>query len=299
MNTTSFLDMDCVPLSNGTIELLVTRSAGPRIIRLNLVGQENMLAELPEMNLECPDSGELRLLGGHRLWHAPEVRRRTYLPDDQPVDISEVEHGLLAIQPVEEKTGIQKRMQITMPTDSATVIIDHTLTNQGLWPVELAPWAITQIKPGGMALLPQVTDALDADGLLPNRQVVLWPYTDINSSHIRWGNRFIFIHATGEGASGPLKIGYPNRRGWLAYHIDKTLFVKQTAYQPGADYYDYGSSTECYYRAEFIELETLGPITRLEPGQLVTHRETWRLFSHIDFEPTEEAAAEMAASLGL
>jgi hypothetical protein len=297
VKTTTFLTLECVQLKNEALELLVTKSVGPRIIRLSLAGGENLLAELPEATLDCPGVGPLRMWGGHRLWHSPEKKSRTYLPDDKPMEITEIKQGLQVVQPTEAQTGIQKSLRITLPDQSATVIVDHTLTNQGLWPVELAPWAITQIKPGGVAILPQISGNADPDGLLPNRQLALWPYTDIASPHLQWGNRFVFVRATMQ--QGALKIGFPNPHGWLAYHHNQILVVKQAEYQPGADYFDFGSSTECYCCPTFIELETLGPRTTLAPGESVSHRETWRLFSGIQFEPTEAAAQALAQRLGL
>ena len=297
METTPFLGLECIKLKNDALELLLTQSVGPRILYLGLPGGDNLLAELPDEELDCPDAGTLKMWGGHRLWHAPEIRRRTYLPDDQPLTVTPVEHGVEVIQPIESQTGIEKSMRIMLPDQDATVIIDHTLTNHGMWPIELAPWAITQIKPGGTAILPQFTANADADGLLPNRRVALWPYTDIRSPHITWGNRYIFIQAT--MTANALKIGFPNPDGWLAYHIGDTLFVKQAAYHPDADYFDYGSSTECYCCGDFIELETLGPRTTLGPGQSVTHRETWQVHSGITFEPSEDAAQSLAERLGL
>lgn len=297
MEQTRFLDLECLRLSNDALELLVTRSVGPRLIRLSRPGGQNLLAELPEVKLDCPGEGLLQLWGGHRLWHAPEMRRRTYLPDNQPLTIKEVENGLEAIQPTEVQTGIQKTMRVTLPDQSATVIIDHTLKNEGLWPVELAPWAITQLKPGGVAFLPQITAQADPDGLLPNRRVALWPYTDVASPHIGWGNRYLLVKAN--MTEGTLKVGWPNPAGWLAYHIDQTLFVKQAVYQPEADYFDFGSSSECYCCPTFIELETLGPRATLAPGQAVSHRETWRLYPEVQFDGTEEQAGQLAESLGL
>ena len=298
MQTTRYLNLDCIRLVNEVLELIVTRSVGPRIIRLSRPGGHNLLAELPGAELDCPDAGTLKLWGGHRLWHAPEVRRRTYLPDDQPVSITKIEYGVEVVQPTEIRTGIQKSMRISLPeAGAAKVIVDHTLKNDGMWPVELAPWAITQLKPGGVAILPQFTGPADPDGLLPNRRLALWPYTDVNSPHIGWGNRFILVHAN--LTKNALKLGFPNPAGWLAYYVDRTLFVKQAAFQPGADYFDFGSSSECYCRAEFIELETLGPRTKLAPGQAVTHREVWRLYGEVDFEPAEESAQALAKRLRL
>lgn len=297
MNTQKFLDLDCVALKNSAVELLVSVSAGPRIIRLSLPGGDNLLAELPGVTLACPGSEAMNLWGGHRLWHSPEVMARTYLPDNDPLAVTELANGLEVVQPTEAKSGIKKSMRVTLPDDSATVVIDHTLKNEGLWPVELAPWAITQIRPGGIAILPQITGPADPDGVLANRRLALWPYTDINSEYIQWGNRYIFIHASME--QDALKIGFTNPAGWLGYCLDDTLFIKQAEYQPGALYPDFNSSSECYCRKEFIELETLGPLVTLTPGAAVSHRETWRLVANVDFEPTEASAQALAEQLGL
>lgn len=292
METTQFLGLDCIRLKNESVELLVTKSVGPRLIRFSLLGGQNILAELPDRTLECPDAGQLHLRGGHRLWYAPELPRWTYLPDDEPLTINEIENGLELIQPVEEQTGIQKSMRISLPDETATVKIEHRLTNRGNWSVELAPWAITMLKPGGVAILPQNPDPVDPHSVLPNRHVVLWPYTDIHDSRLQWENRFIFLHVREQ--EGKFKLGFSNPAGWLAYRWNDLLFVKQADYLPDAHYPDLGSSTECFCRAEFIELETLGPQARLEPEGCAIHTESWQLLAGVPFEPTEEAAQVIA-----
>jgi hypothetical protein len=299
LETTSFLGLDCIRLKNEAIELLVTQSLGPRLISLSLVGQENILAELPDLQIDCPDVGPFTFWGGHRLWHAPELNRRTYLPDNESLTVQEIEQGVEVRQPTEPQSGIQKSLRVTLPDNEARVIIDHTLKNEGLWPVDLAPWAITQLKPGGIAILPQQT--APAAGLLPDRRLALWPYTDLNSPHIRWGNRFIFIEATlsAKLPKDALKIGFPNPAGWLAYYRAGLLFVKQAEYDPEADYVDFGSSSECFCQAEFIELETLGPRTYLAPGASVTHQERWSLHPDVQFALTEEATQGIVEALGL
>ncbi len=295
MERIDFLGLQCVRLANDSLELLVARSAGPRIISLKLTQGQNLFAELPNFEIPCPDSGVLKLWGGHRLWYAPEVPALTYLPDHAPVTISKLKHGLKVTQPIEAKSGIEKSMQITLPDQTAKVIVDHTLRNTGLWAVELAPWAITQIKPGGIAILPQNTAP---SGVLPNRRLTLWPYTDMKSPYIQWGNRYIFVQANlPEGDS--LKVGFPNPHNWLGYWLDQTLFVKQATYQAEADYFDFGSSTEFYARPEFVELETLGPRTMLAPGESVTHRETWRLYPNVKLEPNEDAVQKLVKELGI
>lgn len=107
----------------------------------------------------------------------------------------------------------------------------------------------------------------------------------------------MFIEATtGRGA---LKIGFPNPAGWLGYAIENTLFVKHAAYQPDETYFDRGSSSQCYCDPRFLELETLGPRTNLAPGESVTHRELWTLYSGIQFRSDEAATQELVDEHGL
>ena len=298
METTRFLNLSCVRLRNSALELLVTQSVGPRIIRLSLTDGENVLAELPDLAIDCPGHSEkMNFWGGHRLWHAPQVPSRTHLPDNQPVTIEEIENGLEVIQQTELQSGIQKSMRITLPDDSATVIVDHTLTNRGPWPIETAPWAITQLKPGGVAILPQQTANVDADGVWPNRSIAFWPFTDINSPNIHWGNRFIFVEANMQ--AGMIKFGFPNPNGWLAYHRGQTLFVKQAPFQAQAAYFDLGSSSHFFCQPEFLELETLGPRTSLAPDESATHRESWSLYAQVAFEPTDSSAEAIVQKYNL
>ena len=285
LKTTRFMNLECVELANTAVSLLITQSVGPRILKLALSGGENLFAELPDVALNCPGKGLLHLHGGHRLWHAPEKAARTYLPDDAPVAVSAIENGVRVVQPVEAETGIQKSLTITLPDAGATVIVNHTLANTSMWAVECAPWAITQMRAGGTAVLPQNTLPIDVDGLLPNRPLSLWPYTDINSPHIELHNDHITIHAN--MTEGSLKIGFPNPRGWLTYWYQGTAFVKTAEFNPAATYYDFGSSSECYCNDKFLELETLGPRTFIAPGSAVTHREVWHLFDQVAFDTTD------------
>ncbi len=293
MQTQKFLGYDCVELKNHVVSLLVTQSVGPRIISFKFHEGENILAELPNFTAVRPDGSVFHFYGGHRLWHAPENMPRTYAPDDQPVEIVGEKNSLRVSQPIERETGIEKSIEIKLIEDTPQVILHHTLTNRNSWEIECAPWAITQLKSGGVALLPQTKE--DA-GLLPNRSLALWSYTDIRSPQITWGNEYILIKA--EMQSG-FKMGFPNPRGWLAYWRNHTLFVKRAAYQNNSAYYDFGSSSECYCNDQFLELETLAPITKLKPNESVTHTETWELYKNFDNPTDENSVKEIVSKLNL
>jgi len=142
MKTVKFLGHECCLLENGTWKMLVTSSIGPRILSFGFKEGENLLAELPNFITELPGGSVYHFYGGHRLLHAPEELNRTYIPDDSPVDISELEDGLVVAQQTELQTGLQKSMEIHL-TGKSQVVITHFITNHGLWDVTCAPWVIT------------------------------------------------------------------------------------------------------------------------------------------------------------
>ena len=293
MQTVRYAGHECCALENGQVRLLVTRSAGPRVLFFGFRNGENLFAELPDFVIDCPGSGPFHIYGGHRLWHAPEVPGRTYLPDDEPVGISAFDNGLIATQQTEAKTGLQKSIEIRLDPVAAQAVLTHRITNHGLWDVTCAPWAITQFKTGGTAVFPQ---AQMDKGVLPSRSLSLWPYTDMTDPHVHWGSQYILVQA---GMRSAFKFGYPNPRGWQAYWLDGTLFVKHAAYHPQAEYYDFGSSSECYCNDRFIELETLAPVTTIAPGGEAVHVEAWNLYPDIERPQNEGDAGAIAEKLGL
>ena len=276
MEAVNFLGQECYAFSNEVVRLLVTRSVGPRILSFGFADGENVFAELPDVVIDYPGNGLFHFYGGHRLWHAPEEPGRTYLPDDSPVDIALLPNGFVVTQMLESQTGLQKSMEITIADAAAQVLITHHLTNHGLWDVTCAPWAITQFKTGGTAILPQ---SRQNTGVLPNRALTLWPYINMSDPRVQWRRDFILIDAQ---MDPPFKVGFPNPRGWLAYWNNGVLFVKHAKYEAHAEYYDFGSSSECYCNDAFLELETLAPISTIAPGGTTTHVETWDLYRDID-----------------
>jgi hypothetical protein len=293
MKIEKFLGLECYPLENESVRLLVTPSVGPRILSFGFKEGENLFAEVPEAVIDVPGGGVFHFYGGHRLWHAPEEPRRTYLPDDSPLEIVPAENGLTVTQETEPQTGLQKTLEVRLSGESAQVLITHHLTNHGLWPVTCALWALTQFKTGGTAILPQVRQDT---GVLPNRSLALWPYTDMMNSNVRWGSDFILLDAE---LDSPFKLGFPNPRGWLAYWWNATLFVKRADYDPQAEYFDFGSSSECYCDDRFIELETLAPIRTMAPGETASHTETWQLYRDIDRPRHQSDVQRLVESLGL
>ena len=282
-------------IENKHLRVEFLAEAGPRIVRLFLAGSdENQLVELPDLKLETPH-GDFFMRGGHRLWHAPEAMPRTYIPDNEGLAVEETKAGVLLRQPTEVATGISKSVEIRLQAGRPALTLHHHLANDGLWPVELAPWALTQLPLGGVIVLPQQVGALDADGLLPNRQLVLWPYTRWQDERLQPHDDYVLIQA--QEKEFPLKVGYFNRQGWAGYMRGGVFFCKRFEPQADQPHPDWGCNVESYCYDEFVELETLAPLRCLEPGQSATHVETWEFYSGIDAPQTLEGVRTLIKAL--
>ncbi len=126
---------------------------------------------------------------------------------------------------------------------------------------------------GGTAVLPQTTTPLDPEGLLPNRQLVLWPYSGTSDPRFKLGDSSIGIET--QPIAQPFKLGYLNRAGWMEYHTQGVVFRKEFRPEPDQSHVDMGCNAEVYTNDKIIELETLGPLVTLQPGQTVEHFERW------------------------
>jgi hypothetical protein len=286
---------NCYSLTNGTVEVVVTTDIGPRIIRYGFPGQENILGEVPA-DVITTELGDWKPWGGHRLWTAPEANPRSYSPDNFPVEHhAEDERSIRLVQAVEPRTGIQKEMTVRLEPSGSSLRIHHRIINRNLWSIEVAPWALTIMNGGGVAIFPQEPYRSWDEYLLPARPLVLWHYTDLSDPRWTIGKRYIQLR-TDQQRAHPQKAGLMNKQGWAAYHRGTTLFVKRFSYREGAAYPDYGSNNETYTAGSFIEIESLGPIEKLEPGMAAEHLEHWTLYRDVELDGSEESIERQVES---
>ncbi|HEX8283170.1 MAG TPA: hypothetical protein VF588_07435 [Pyrinomonadaceae bacterium] len=299
MEKVSYLNLpNCRRLSNGTVEVIVTAGVGPRVLRYSFVGGENIFGEYPEASVET-EWGVWRPRGGHRLWAAPEASPRSYAPDDAPLEVSE--EGALAArfaQPPDARTGLGKEILVELDAEGSGVRVIHRVSNQNVWAVELAPWALTIMRPGGEVVIPQEPFGAHPQFLLPARPLVLWHYTNLSDPRLFLGPRLVCLKPDEHNAA-PQKIGLLNKQGWAAYRAGGEVFVKTYAYEEGATYPDYNCNTQVFTAGAFVEVETLGPLKRLEPGQFAEHEERWMLFRDVSLGEGEGAVADALKPLAL
>lgn len=278
-------------LSNRDVELDVTTEVGPRILRYALAGGENVFAELPAAAIDTP-FGPFAVRGGHRLWAAPEAMPRTYVPDDAPVRVREGlegDHTLTLTQPADDFARLERSIAIRLDPSGTGVRVAHRLVNRGPWPIEAAPWALSIMRPGGVGILPQEPFGPHPENLLPARAMVLWPFTDLADPRWQFGSRLLRVRCD-PSRDAPQKIGISNTLGWAAYATGDLLFVKRFRWQPDATYPDRGCNTEIFTAGSFFELESLGPLSTIEPGASAEHHERWELIDTRGIDTADDDA---------
>jgi hypothetical protein len=285
---------NCVQITNDLVDLIVTTDIGPRIIRYGFIGQANEFCEIVSQK-GLTGGDQWRIYGGHRLWHSPEDKKRTYEPDNGPVIWEEFEDGIITKQNIELYTGIQKEMEISLDPENTSVKILHRLTNRGLLPAELSVWSISAMATSGKEIIPLTQRNT---GLLPNRLIVLWPYTELNDPRMHFGKKHIALQQD-PCIEQPLKIGISNENGWGAYFNHNHLFVKYYTHHMQARYPDFGVSYETYANDFMLEMETLSPLIMIEPNSLAEHIEKWELFDNVPMPTNDETEIDLLLKIGI
>lgn len=285
---------NCLKLTNGIVELLITLEFGPRIIKYAFVNGENMFWEDVNegfsLDVEYKGLGKQKFIarGGHRLWISPEKIPNTYYPDNNIVEWKEIENGVIVSSKEEVYTQLKKEFEIIMDMNSTKVKIINRVINKGAWSIKFAPWAITAMSQGGREIIPQPTKDT---GLLPNRVIALWPYSNMLDKRVFWGKKYIVLDHDAL-AKEPFKLGLKCDEGWSAYFNRDCLFIKRFKSKPKGEYPDYGVSYETYTNNYFLEMETLGELKEVEPDEMVEHEEYWELYKEVEKPNVDENQIE-------
>ncbi|MEA3186499.1 MAG: hypothetical protein QOD99_329 [Chthoniobacter sp.] len=262
-------------LANDQVELVISLDVGPRILSYKTPQGENVLKNFPD---QMGKSGEQKWMirGGHRFWIAPEDEVLSYVPDNAPVKYEFVgENGLRLLNTGVDPWKIKKELTVTLAPSSSEVTIRHCATNEGESPIEIATWGLSVMAAEGLAIIPQPPLGQHPRDLLPNRILVVWPYTDMADPRWRFGSRLITLRQTAEGF--PTKLGLAHKEQWVAYLMRDALFLKTFGHLEGEAYPDGGCNFETFSNSEMLELESLGPLRRLAPGESTEHTEHWHL----------------------
>jgi hypothetical protein len=285
---------NCRRVSNGEVELIVTADIGPRIMRYGFIGGQNFFKVFED---QAGKSGETewQFRGGHRVWLAPEDRIRTYQPDNEPVEIDWADGVLTATQPIEPATGLQKQLAIRLAQRGTGVEVIHRMKNTLPSALEVSAWVLSMMAPGGTAITGFPPRASHADELAPTNPLVMWAFTDLTDKRWTFLEKHLLLRHDPANAAHT-KLGHFNKDTWGAYLLGSEMFLKWYLADTTKTYPDFGCSCELFASDAVLEIETLGPLTRLEPGAWVEHTERWSLHRDVSVNAWTDAGIDSTLS---
>lgn len=270
-------------ISNGVVEAYVTIDVGPRIIRYGFVGGQNFMCD--NRNAGAPRCDEKfqnffgagkkwEILGGHRIWTSPESYPETYYPDLDPVKYEITQYGAIFTPKAEKENGIQKQLEIKMDPDDTNMQIIMRITNIAPAPQEFSLWGLTVSAVGGTLIIPMNTNDT---GLLANRNISVWPYTDLSDKRLHFGNRYVTLRQDTNIAQA-LKLGFDLNNAEVFYCLNDDIFLKKYETRHTKEKYpDNNCSFETYACDSFLEIESLSPLRTLKLGETLFLTEHWAL----------------------
>jgi hypothetical protein len=184
----------------------------------------------------------------------------------------------------DDATGLQLRRSFQLRTDSS-LLCTQTMTNVSSSVRECCHWGRSFSPGGGICVIP-----LAGKSRFPSKYAMYEDSAIINvrnqDEQIRERDGCLEILAPPRKP----KLGFDSTAGWLAYVMpNHRLFVKRFPTFPDRVYGEAAGLTLSvwYPPGARIELEPIGPLERLQPGQSASFTEEWFLLEHPFPQPGE------------
>jgi len=226
-------------------------------MELNLAGQNCFWINEPLLRGEIggdPAFGSWKNWGGYKTWLAPQSRWPD--PNAQSEAMDNVEWDVLSHSeaeielrgPIIPWSGLRLGRRLSLAADEPKVRARESMTNAGAEPQTWAVWAVAQFPVPGWAVYP-------AEGA---RRALAPPARSFD------GDRLRFV------GDSKWKTGALVSEGWGEYRADSWRWTFRAAFAPHASLPhpdDCNLETWSNSAPGYMELEWLGPLVTLEPGE--------------------------------
>ena len=284
-----FAGHKCVRMYNDTVELFVTIDMGPRVLGYNLLGKDNMFCVLKDTDGNFNDEvfsnyywpgAYHKTTGGHRIWVAPESKPETYYPDNDPIEYQVREStwavggkSIIFLPAPQKCNDVKLALEIEFMGGSK-IRVHQKVQNLAPYPRTMAIWGISMLNYKGIELIKHNTYD---NGLLPNRKISLWSYSDSADKRFINTSKYMGIKMD-TSATTAFKFGTDSRFGEAVYCTDDQVFIcRYPTYHDSAEYVDNGCSFESYTSDCVMELETLDCLREFKPNQEIAFKIIWEI----------------------
>ena len=107
--------------------------------------------------------------------------------------------------------------------------------------------------------------------------MAFWDYVKMTDKRLVWLDRFIILKQDKNG-DDRMKFGINLENAFAMYFNHGDLFIKRFDVNLDGNYPDGGMNFETFTNPLFLEMESLGELKTIKPGEAVTHTEKWSLY---------------------
>ena len=263
---------DCVYLSNGVCETVVSTKVGPRILRYSLVGGPNLFY-LDEYAAGMTEELNLwRMYGGHTFDFSIDGKK-ILLPENAPVGVR-LEASSMHFDPMPMgNTGISKQISIRMCRRGG-LEVKEILINTSDAPITVVAEASTNVVPGGVAALPATSP-----------DCIMTPPEEADLRRTRFGKELCLVSADNV-KGGEFALDFKADKRWCGYFNRGCLFIITT---PPEESYE-GANIGVAGTPNRMTITTYSNPVTLAPGESYTHTEVFNIFIENPIPATEEEA---------
>jgi len=238
------------------ISITVDANIGARIISFKIDGNE--LLSSKEIN---------RGNYGSSLWLSPENKwngQGALDAGSYTVDLFDKENMRFTSKADSTRGFIFVKQFFANPADTS-VVIKYSITNISSKAQEVAPWEVTRVRTGGLAMFPK---GKLGDVPIKNKVYPLPAILDIDD---------IIWYPYDSSVKSSQKVFMNGSEGWIAYIYERAIFIKlfpviePSLSAPGE------KNVEMYINRDnaYQELENQGAYQKLSPGQSLTYEVRW------------------------
>ena len=283
IQATTWNGISCLQIRTELVELLVALDFGPRICFLSIAGKENMLFWPTDQDaysrqaVGCDEAWYLR--GGHRVWLArgmADESEETYFPDNQPATYEIRDNTVEIWGAIDPVNRVQRGLRIEV-IDEQKLLVDNVAKNHSDMLFSAGLWALTCTLPtAGSSYYVPLGDGSSFD----TATITLFKEWAGHGQQSFADDQF-----TVEGDCMVLRpAGKENKRMILSAASCLALndterhcaFVIGTDFEPQATY-PVNANIALYIGDDnfMVEMETMGALACLKPGQELVHRQRW------------------------
>lgn len=266
---------DAIILRNRTVEAVIVPSVG-RVMQFRFTGEaDGPFWENEKLagNPMPPDPWKTAhgSFGGDKTWPAPQSDWSWPPPDvfdTAPLSANiNDDHSVTLTSPLSPRFGLRTVRRITLDPAEPVMRIETTFEKISGAPHAVAVWVITQLRDPAAIFMP-----VPAHSIFPEGYAAPWkgPAACLRreSDWVRLTRNPAGSHKTGNDGSALVWAG---ERHLLRINLPRVV---------GTDYTHNRCSVEVYTNADpfpYVELETLGPLQTLRPGDRASATNTYRL----------------------